>query len=147
MAWCPWNLNLLATGGGTSDKHVHFWNTTTTARLHSIYTGSQVSSIVWSTQYKELVTSHGLPNNQLSVWEYPTLKKVIDIPAHDSRILHTAISPDGQVIASAAADENLKFWRVFENIDKGKISKKEEVSKLVSAGKKQGQVRRSMSIR
>lgn len=75
------------------------------------------------------------------------MKKVIDVPAHDSRILHTAISPDGQVIASAAADENLKFWRVFENIDKGKLSKKEEVSKLVSSGKKQGQARRSMSIR
>ncbi|CAM0140020.1 WD repeat-containing protein slp1 [Umbelopsis sp. WA50703] len=147
MAWCPWNLNLLATGGGTSDKHVHFWNTTTTARLHSIFTGSQVSSIIWSTQYKELVTSHGLPNNQLSVWEYPTLKKVADIPAHDSRILHMAASPDGQLIASAAADENLKFWRIFENLDKGKISKKEDSNKLVSVGKNKPQQRRSMSIR
>lgn len=43
------------------------------------------------------------------------MDKIIDIPGHESRILHSALSPDGQVIATAAADENLKFWRVFDH--------------------------------
>lgn len=95
--------------------HIHFWNTTSGARTNSIFTGSQVTSLIWSRHHKELLSTHGLPNNHLTIWAYPTLNKIIDIPAHDSRILHSALSPDGAVVATAAADENLKFWRVFDN--------------------------------
>ncbi|RKP37547.1 WD40-repeat-containing domain protein [Dimargaris cristalligena] len=114
VAWCPWQPNLLATGGGAHDRHIHFWNTTTAARLHSIDTGSQVTSIRWSLEYRELVSSHGFPDHQLSVWSYPALTKMTDIPAHDTRVLHTALSPDGQTLATVSSDDNLKFWRVFE---------------------------------
>ncbi|KAJ2687409.1 WD repeat-containing protein slp1 [Coemansia spiralis] len=124
LAWSPWQLNLLASGGGSHDRHVHFWNTTTTARLDSIDTGSQVTSIQWSNEYRELVTSHGFPHNHLALWSYPSLAKIVDIPAHDTRVLHTAISPDGQTVATAASDESLKFWRIFETRTKsGKATK------------------------
>ncbi|KAF7725352.1 ubiquitin-protein transferase activating protein [Apophysomyces ossiformis] len=115
LAWCPWSHNLLATGGGREDKHIHFWNASTTARVNSVYAGSQVTSLTWSKHYKEIVSSHGYPNNHLTVWGYPTMEKLVEIPAHDSRILHAAMSPDGEVVATAAADENLKFWRLFES--------------------------------
>ncbi|KAJ2628059.1 Severe Depolymerization of Actin, partial [Coemansia sp. RSA 1694] len=82
--------------------------------LDSIDTASQVTSIKWSSEYRELVTSHGFPHNHLALWSYPSLAKIVDIPAHDTRVLHTAMSPDGQTIATAASDENLKFWRIFE---------------------------------
>ncbi|KAJ2613481.1 WD repeat-containing protein slp1 [Coemansia sp. RSA 1365] len=118
LAWSPWQLNLLASGGGSYDRHVHFWNTTTTARLNSIDTGSQVTSIQWSNEYRELATSHGFPHNHLALWSYPSLTKIVDIPAHDTRVLHTAMSPDGQTIATAACDESLKFWRIFETRSK-----------------------------
>jgi cell division cycle 20, cofactor of APC complex len=114
IAWCPWQTNLLATGGGSSDKHIHFWNGTTGARLNSIDTASQVTSLRWSIAYKEIVSSHGFPDNHLSVWHYPSLVKQVDIPAHESRVLHSTLSPDGQILATAASDENLKFWRIFE---------------------------------
>ena len=26
LAWCPWQRNLLATGGGSTDKTMRFWN-------------------------------------------------------------------------------------------------------------------------
>ncbi|KAF2091209.1 WD40 repeat-like protein, partial [Saccharata proteae CBS 121410] len=114
LAWCPWQLNLLATGGGSNDKNIHFWNSTTGARLNSIDTGSQVTSLKWSTSYKEIVSTGGFPNNALSVWSYPTLVKNIEIPAHEQRILFSCLSPDGQTLATASADENLKFWKLFE---------------------------------
>ncbi|KAF2483584.1 WD40-repeat-containing domain protein [Neohortaea acidophila] len=114
LAWCPWQSNLLATGGGSHDRHIHFWNTTSGARVNSIDTGSQVTSLRWSLAYKELVSSSGFPDNSLSIWSYPTLVKNIEIPAHESRVLHSALSPDGQMLATAAADESLKFWKVFE---------------------------------
>jgi cell division cycle protein 20 (cofactor of APC complex) len=34
--------------------------------------------------------------------------------AHDTRVLYSALSPAGDVIATAAGDENLKFWRLWE---------------------------------
>ncbi|OQO11798.1 hypothetical protein B0A48_03525 [Cryoendolithus antarcticus] len=114
LAWCPWQSNLLATGGGSHDRMIHFWNSTSGARVNSIDTGSQVTSLRWSLGYKELVSSSGFPDNSLSIWSYPTLVKNVEIPAHESRVLHSALSPDGQMLATAAADESLKFWKVFE---------------------------------
>ncbi|KAL2015707.1 hypothetical protein VTK56DRAFT_5008 [Thermocarpiscus australiensis] len=114
LAWCPWNMNLLATGGGSYDRHIHFWNTTSGARVNSIDTGSQVTSLRWSTHYREIVSSSGFPDNSLSIWSYPTLVRNVEIPAHESRVLHSCLSPDGQMLATAAADESLKFWKVFE---------------------------------
>ncbi len=116
---------MLSTGGGSADRHVHFWNSTTGSKISSLDTGSQVTSIVWSTEYKEFLTSHGFPNNHLSLWSYPSLNKITDLPGHESRVLHTAISPDGQTVASVASDENLKFWKAFESKKKNKtVTKK-----------------------
>jgi cell division cycle 20, cofactor of APC complex len=114
LAWCPWNMNLLATGGGSYDRHIHFWNSTSGARVNSIDTGSQVTSLRWSPHYREIVSSSGFPDNSLSIWSYPTLVRNVEIPAHESRVLHSCLSPDGQMLATAAADESLKFWKVFE---------------------------------
>lgn len=114
LSWCPWQLNLLATGGGSYDRHIHFWNTTTGARTNSIDTGSQVTSLQWSNHYREIVSSSGFPDNSLSIWSYPTLVRNVEIPAHETRVLHSCLSPDGQMLATAAADESLKFWKIFE---------------------------------
>lgn len=122
VAWCPWQMNLLATGGGSQDKHIHFWNSTTGARVNSIDTGSQVTSLKWSTTYKEIASTHGFPENHLTIWSYPTLAKHVDIVAHDSRVLHSALSPDGQTLATCASDENLKFWKIFETVGRKAIN-------------------------
>ena len=133
LSWCPWQPNLLATGGGSYDRHIHFWNTTTGARTNSIDTGSQVTSLRWSNHYREIVSSSGFPDNSLSIWSYPTLVRNVEIPAHETRVLHSCLSPDGQMLATAgkhdyfqasllrclltlfvAADESLKFWKIFE---------------------------------
>jgi cell division cycle protein 20 (cofactor of APC complex) len=114
LSWCPWQHNLLATGGGSHDRHIHFWNTTTGSRVNSIDTGSQVTSLKWSPHYKEIASTSGFPDNSISIWSYPSLVKNVEIPAHESRVLHSCLSPDGQTLATAAADESLKFWKVFE---------------------------------
>ncbi|CAN0861094.1 Cell division cycle 20.1, cofactor of APC complex [Linum grandiflorum] len=54
--------NLLATGGD-DDKTVKFWNTDTGACLNSVYTGSQVSALLWNKHERELLSSHGSPEN------------------------------------------------------------------------------------
>ena len=112
LGWCPWQTNLLATGGGSYDRHIHFWNTTTGARVNSIDTGSQVTSLRWSPHYREIVSSSGFPDNALSIWSYPTLVRNVEIPAHETRVLHSCLSPDGQMLATAGESfETCFFWR------------------------------------
>ncbi|OJJ87647.1 WD40 repeat domain-containing protein [Aspergillus glaucus CBS 516.65] len=142
LSWCPWQMNLLATGGGSYDRHIHFWNTTTGARTNSIDTGSQVTSLRWSNHYREIVSSSGFPDNSLSIWSYPTLVRNIEIPAHETRVLHSSLSPDGQLLATAAADESLKFWKVFER----KAGTSASASREGGVGSK-AKMNKSMTIR
>ena len=76
MAWCPWQNNLLATGSGTSDRKIRFWDINTGECVNSIDTKSQVSGLFWNTEYSEIITSHGSPHNNLQIWKYPTMNKV-----------------------------------------------------------------------
>lgn len=42
IAWSPHLHGLLASGGGTADRCIRFWNTTTNMHLNCVDTGSQV---------------------------------------------------------------------------------------------------------
>lgn len=42
------------------------------------------------------------------------MRKIAELRGHTSRVLHLALSPDGTTVASAAADETLRFWKVFQ---------------------------------
>lgn len=114
VSWCPWQRSLIASGGGSADKTIKFWSTATGACLSSVDTKSQVCSLQWSKHVKELLSSHGFSLNQLTVWKYPSMRKQVELTGHGSRVLHTAMSPDGTTVVSAAADETLRFWRVFD---------------------------------
>ncbi|KAJ6697341.1 hypothetical protein OIU85_003688 [Salix viminalis] len=113
LAWCPFQGNLLATGGGGGDRSIKFWNTHTGACLNSIDTGSQVCALLWNKNERELLSSHGFTQNQLAVWKYPSMVKMAELNGHTSRVLYMAQSPDGCTIATAAGDETLRFWNVF----------------------------------
>ncbi|KAL7571279.1 hypothetical protein ACA910_008676 [Epithemia clementina (nom. ined.)] len=113
LAWSPHERNLLASGGGTADRSIKFWNSTTGALLNSIDTGSQVCALKWSPFEKEILSSHGYARNQLCLWKYPSMAKIKELERHTSRVLHLAVSPDGGTVLSAAADETLCFWDVF----------------------------------
>ena len=114
LAWCPFQRNTLATGAGTADRHIRFYNSSTGALVNSIDTQSQVTSLQWSLTERELLSSHGFSRNQLCVWKYPTLVKVAELEGHTSRVLHTSVSADGSCVVSGAADETLRFWKVWE---------------------------------
>jgi cell division cycle 20, cofactor of APC complex len=112
LAWSPHERHLLASGAGTADRTIKFWNTTTGTVLNSIDTGSQVCALQWNPYEKEILSSHGFSRNQLSLYKYPSMAKIKDLYGHTSRVLYMACGPTGTVV-SAAADETLRFWDVF----------------------------------
>ncbi|XP_054148444.1 LOW QUALITY PROTEIN: cell division cycle protein 20 homolog [Melozone crissalis] len=114
LAWCPWQMNVLATGGGTNDRHIRIWDVCSGACLSAVDTRSQVTSILWSTNYKELISAHGFAQNELIIWNYPRMTKVAELQVHTDRILNLTMSPDGTSVASAAADETVQVWSCFE---------------------------------
>ena len=118
VSWCPWQHNVLATAGGTVDRIIRIWNTNNMSEMYMADTGSQVSSIAWNSEFKELVTGHGFSHNQLTIWRYPrnmsdSLMKVADLTGHSSRVLMMATSPDNTTVASVAADETIRLWKIW----------------------------------
>uniref|UniRef100_A0A671LR61 Fizzy-related protein homolog n=1 Tax=Sinocyclocheilus anshuiensis TaxID=1608454 RepID=A0A671LR61_9TELE len=123
IAWSPHQHGLLASGGGTADRCLRFWNTLTGQALQSSDTGSQVCNLAWSKHANELVSTHGYSQNQILVWKYPSLTQVAKLTGHSYRVLYLAVSPDGEAIVTGAGDETLRFWNVFSKTRCTKESK------------------------
>ncbi|XP_010419993.1 PREDICTED: protein FIZZY-RELATED 3-like [Camelina sativa] len=116
ITWSPHQSGLLASGGGTADRCIRFWNTTNGHQLNSIDTGSQVCNLAWSKNVNEIVSTHGYSQNQIMLWKYPSMAKVATLTGHSMRVLYLATSPDGQTIVTGAGDETLRFWNVFPSV-------------------------------
>ncbi|KAJ5884893.1 WD40 repeat-like protein [Penicillium taxi] len=114
IAWSPHASHLLASGGGTADRTIKFWNTSTGAFIKEVDTGSQVCNLSWSTVQDELVSTHGYSQNQIMIWKYPKLEQIACLTGHTFRVLYLAMSPDGQTVVTGAGDETLRFWKIFE---------------------------------
>lgn len=117
LAWSPHQRGLLASGCGTADRRIRFWNTATGVLLDELVTESQVCSLAWSRTSNELVSTHGYSKNQVSVWRYPSLTQVASLTGHGCRVLYLALSPDGMsaVTGAGLGDETLRFWKLFDH--------------------------------
>lgn len=127
IAWSPHHHGVLASGGGTADKTIRFWNTVTSQPMQCIHTGSQVCNLAWSKHSSEFVTTHGYSQNQILIWKYPSLQQVAELTGHSNRVLYLSMSPDGENIVTGAGDETLRFWNVFK---KRRMQKENSKSQL-----------------
>ena len=109
MAFCPWQTNLLATGGGVTDRVVHFVDTHSGAWLAHINVMAQVTSLVWSKNRKEIAATFGfaMPEHpyRVAVYTWPACHQVVAIPWDERiRALHaipypgTFVGRDGRTI-------------------------------------------------
>ncbi|EJD08195.1 WD40 repeat-like protein [Fomitiporia mediterranea MF3/22] len=137
LAWDPHVPGILATGGGTQDKTIRFWNVLNGSMLNYLDTGSQVCNLTWSLTSHELVSTHGFSSstaqNQICIWKYPSLDMVASLTGHTHRVLYLAMSPDGETIVTGAGDETLRFWNAFpskKEVERGRRAGREGGSKL-----------------
>jgi cell division cycle protein 20 (cofactor of APC complex) len=87
LAWCPFQSNLLASGGGGNDRCIKFWNTHTGLCLNSVDTGAQVCALIWNKNEKELLSACGFIQKPLILWKYPSMVKLAELEGHTSRVL------------------------------------------------------------
>ncbi|KAJ5377328.1 WD repeat-containing protein srw1 [Penicillium cataractarum] len=114
IAWSPHQHHLLASGGGTADRTIKFWNTSTGALIKEVDTGSQVCNLSWSKNSDEIISTHGYSQNQIVIWKYPRMEQVVSLTGHTFRVLYLAMSPDGQTVVTGAGDETLRFWKIYD---------------------------------
>ena len=104
VAWSPHQHGLLASGGGTADRHIRFRNTLTGETIKEIDTGSQVCNLTFGKTLNELVSTHGYSYNEINIWNYPKMEKVSTLMGHTMRVLYLTMSPDGSTIVTGAGD-------------------------------------------
>lgn len=113
LAWHPVQPHLLVSGGGIEDKMLRFWSADTGECIRQAHTSSQVCGVAWHHSGTELVSCHGFPHHQITLWRYPSLNRVVDLCGHRSRVLHLCLSAGGETVISAASDETVRFWSCF----------------------------------
>jgi cell division cycle 20-like protein 1 (cofactor of APC complex) len=102
MAWSPHQHGLLASGGGTADRTIRFWNTLTASPINVIDAGSQVCNLMFSKTVNELVSTHGYSQNEINIWKYPKMEKISTLTGHTYRVLYLAMNPEGTTIVTGA---------------------------------------------
>ncbi|KAK4455083.1 WD40-repeat-containing domain protein [Podospora aff. communis PSN243] len=109
IAFCPWQDGLVATGGGSNDRCIHFFHTTTGCPLATISVSAQVTSLIWSTTRHEIAATFGYAEPEhpvrIAVFSYPECQQVATISwAGEHRALYAISFPAEPNETRAAAN-------------------------------------------
>ncbi len=127
LGWSHHKYGLLASGGGTQDRSIKFWNTNTMKLINSYETSSQVCNLAFSKNTHEFITTHGYSDNLIVIWNYPKMEVVASLKGHKERVIYLSMSPDGEKIVTGAGDETVRFWEVFKSEKKKDYNEKENM--------------------
>ncbi|PHH81670.1 hypothetical protein CDD83_3511 [Cordyceps sp. RAO-2017] len=143
IAFCPWRTGLIATGGGSNDKCIHFFHTTSGSALATIAVGAQVTSLIWSTTRREIAATFGYSQPEhfyrVAIFSWPECQQVAVIPwkadlralyaiPYPSRIgvpggpTHSLGSSEGCIVI-ASSDETVRFHEVWSAKDNKTVAK------------------------
>lgn len=144
IAFCPWQRGLIATGGGSNDRAIHFYHTFSGACLATINVHAQVTSLIWSTTRREIAATFGYAQPEhpyrIAVFSWPECKQIVAIPwQSDMRALLAIPYPRGPgetrchtrlgeqwysrtaqegCLVIACSDESVKFHEVWSGAAK-----------------------------
>ena len=84
IAFAPWQPSLLATGGGSNDRAIHFFHAKTGVRLATINVFAQVTSLIWSQTRREIAATFGYAQPEhpfrIAVFAWPSCAQIAVIP-------------------------------------------------------------------
>lgn len=84
IAFAPWQPSLLATGGGSNDRAIHFFHTQSGACLATINVYAQVTSLIWSKTRPEIAATFGYAQPEhpirIAVFTWPSCEQITAIP-------------------------------------------------------------------
>ncbi|KAH8428274.1 WD40 repeat domain-containing protein [Aspergillus melleus] len=84
IAFAPWQSSLLATGGGSNDRAIHFYHAPSGACLATINVFAQVTSLIWSQTRRELAATFGFAQPEhpfrIAVFAWPSCEQIAAIP-------------------------------------------------------------------
>ncbi|TVY34258.1 putative WD repeat-containing protein [Lachnellula subtilissima] len=132
IAFCPWRDGLVATSGGSNDKCIHFFHTSSGACLATISVSAQVTSLIWSTTRREIAATFGYAQPEhpyrIAVFSWPDCKQegehralyAIPYPGgpNESQTSReggrglTRTAQEGCIVV-ACSDESVKFHEVW----------------------------------
>lgn len=100
ISFAPWQVSLVAAGGGSNDRCIHFFHAVSGARLATIDCHAQVTSLVWSSTRKEIAATFGFAQPEhpyrIAVFAWPSCKRVVGIPWWgEERALYAVGYPGG----------------------------------------------------
>lgn len=100
IAFCPWQRGLLALGGGSNDRCIHFYHTVSGACLATIDCAAQVTSLIWSEKKREICATFGFAQPEhpyrVAVFTWPGCECVGRVPWWDEhRALWAVAYPGG----------------------------------------------------
>ncbi|KAL7959037.1 WD40 repeat-like protein [Trichoderma compactum] len=140
IAFCPWREGLVATGGGSNNKCIHFFHTTSGSALATIAVSAQVTALIWSSTRREIAATFGYTEPEhpyrIAVFSWPECRQVAAIPWDgDLRALYAIPYPrwpaktkatnhdqklrEGCIVV-ASSDKSVKFHEIWCN--EGKMS-------------------------
>lgn len=120
LAFCPWFPTLLVTGGGSKDRCIRFWHSTTGTLLTSHDTKAQITSLTWSPSSKQLLATFGFGQGEnyhlMLLYSYPEMKVLMSVGSKPNvRVLSSAVSKDGGSICVAINNSLLQFYSIWDS--------------------------------
>ncbi|KAM3415867.1 hypothetical protein BST61_g9370 [Cercospora zeina] len=137
ISFAPWQPSLVAAGGGSNDRCIHFFHAVSGATLATIDCHAQVTSLVWSETRKEIAATFGFAQPEhpyrVAVFAWPSCRKVVAIPWWgEERALYavaypggpnggrTGMKQDGEgCLVVATSDASIKFHEVWGHKARG----------------------------
>lgn len=116
MAFCPWQRGLLAIGGGSNDRCIHFYHTRSGTCLATIDCAAQVTSLVWSQTRREIAATFGFAQPEhpyrIAVFSWPSCEQIVAVPWWDeNRALCAVAYPGGPTTSPTSNDDEASSSR------------------------------------
>jgi hypothetical protein len=126
ITFAPWQPSLIAAGGGSNDRCIHFFHALSGAKLATIDCYAQVTSLVFNPRKREIAATFGFAQPEhpyrIAVFAWPSCSMVVGIPWWgEERALYAIEYPGlGGSLVVATSDASIKFHEVWSGKDGGK---------------------------